>query len=79
MALLFLSPSLRTLASFQAAMTRLGGGSFAFQPFEPVPIDTDEPDQLPSQRPLRIIAHRVVLCPQAGQLEMFDPPDSLIA
>ena len=26
LALLFLSPSLRTLASFQAAMTRLGGG-----------------------------------------------------
>ncbi len=32
MALLFLSPSLRTLASFQAAMTRLGGGSFVISP-----------------------------------------------
>jgi N-acetylornithine carbamoyltransferase len=30
--LLFLSPSLRTLASFQAAMTRLGGGSFVISP-----------------------------------------------
>ena len=28
LSLLFLSPSLRTLASFQAAMVRLGGGSF---------------------------------------------------
>ena len=28
LALLFLSPSLRTLSSFQAAMIRLGGGSF---------------------------------------------------
>jgi N-acetylornithine carbamoyltransferase len=32
LALLFLSPSLRTLASFQAAMTRLGGGSFVISP-----------------------------------------------
>ncbi len=32
MALLFLSPSLRTLASFQAAMTRLGGGAFVISP-----------------------------------------------
>ncbi len=32
MALLFLSPSLRTLASFQAAMQRLGGGSFVISP-----------------------------------------------
>ena len=32
LALLFLSPSLRTLASFQAAMTRLGGGSFVILP-----------------------------------------------
>ncbi|MEX2496319.1 MAG: N-acetylornithine carbamoyltransferase [Woeseia sp.] len=32
LALLFLSPSLRTLASFQAAMTRLGGGSFVIAP-----------------------------------------------
>jgi N-acetylornithine carbamoyltransferase len=32
MAMLFLSPSLRTLASFQAAMTRLGGGSFVISP-----------------------------------------------
>lgn len=31
-AMLFLSPSLRTLASFQAAMTRLGGGSFVISP-----------------------------------------------
>ena len=30
--LLFLSPSLRTQASFQAAMTRLGGGSFVIAP-----------------------------------------------
>lgn len=30
--LLFLSPSLRTMASFQAAMTRLGGGSFLISP-----------------------------------------------
>jgi N-acetylornithine carbamoyltransferase len=30
--LLFMSPSLRTLASFQAAMTRLGGGSFVISP-----------------------------------------------
>jgi ornithine carbamoyltransferase len=30
--LLFLSPSLRTLASFQAAMTRLGGGTFVISP-----------------------------------------------
>jgi N-acetylornithine carbamoyltransferase len=32
MALLFLSPSLRTLASFQAAMSRLGGDSFVISP-----------------------------------------------
>ena len=32
LALLFLSPSLRTLASFQAAMIRLGGGSFVISP-----------------------------------------------
>lgn len=32
LALLFLSPSLRTLTSFQAAMTRLGGGSFVVSP-----------------------------------------------
>lgn len=32
LALLFLSPSLRTLASFQAAMTRLGGSSFVISP-----------------------------------------------
>jgi N-acetylornithine carbamoyltransferase len=32
MSLLFLSPSLRTLASFQAAMQRLGGGSFVISP-----------------------------------------------
>ncbi len=32
LALLFLSPSLRTLASFQAAMVRLGGGSFVISP-----------------------------------------------
>jgi N-acetylornithine carbamoyltransferase len=32
LALLFLSPSLRTLASFQAAMTRLGGGTFIISP-----------------------------------------------
>jgi len=32
LALLFMSPSLRTLASFQAAMTRLGGGSFVISP-----------------------------------------------
>jgi N-acetylornithine carbamoyltransferase len=32
LALLFLSPSLRTLASFQSAMTRLGGGVFVISP-----------------------------------------------
>lgn len=32
LALLFLSPSLRTLASFQAAMSRLGGNSFVISP-----------------------------------------------
>jgi len=32
LALLFFNPSLRTLASFQAAMTRLGGGSFVISP-----------------------------------------------
>lgn len=32
LALLFLSPSLRTSTSFQAAMTRLGGGSFVVSP-----------------------------------------------
>ena len=32
LALLFLSPSLRTQASFQAAMSRLGGGSFVIAP-----------------------------------------------
>jgi len=32
LALLFLSPSLRTLTSFQAAMARLGGGSFVVSP-----------------------------------------------
>ncbi|MDJ0908888.1 MAG: N-acetylornithine carbamoyltransferase [Woeseiaceae bacterium] len=32
LSLLFLSPSLRTLTSFQAAMTRLGGGSFVVSP-----------------------------------------------
>jgi N-acetylornithine carbamoyltransferase len=32
LAMLFLSPSLRTLASFQAAMTRLGGGAFVISP-----------------------------------------------
>jgi N-acetylornithine carbamoyltransferase len=32
MALLFLNPSLRTLASFQAAMGRLGGSSFVISP-----------------------------------------------
>ena len=32
LALLFMSPSLRTLASFQAAMSRLGGGSFVISP-----------------------------------------------
>ena len=32
LALLFLSPSLRTLASFQAAMTRLGGGALVISP-----------------------------------------------
>ena len=32
LALLFMSPSLRTLASFQAAMARLGGGSFVISP-----------------------------------------------
>jgi len=32
LALLFLNPSLRTLASFQAAMLRLGGGSFVISP-----------------------------------------------
>lgn len=32
LALLFMSPSLRTLASFQAAMARLGGGAFVISP-----------------------------------------------
>lgn len=32
LSLLFLSPSLRTLASFQAAMARMGGGSFVISP-----------------------------------------------
>ena len=32
LALLFLSPSLRTLVSFQAAMARLGGGTFVISP-----------------------------------------------
>lgn len=32
LAMLFLSPSLRTLSSFQAAMIRLGGGSFVISP-----------------------------------------------
>ncbi|MCY3731892.1 MAG: hypothetical protein OXF98_11170, partial [Rhodospirillaceae bacterium] len=32
LSLLFLNPSLRTLASFQAAMSRLGGGSFVISP-----------------------------------------------
>jgi N-acetylornithine carbamoyltransferase len=32
LALLFLSPSLRTLSSFQASMVRLGGGSFVISP-----------------------------------------------
>ncbi len=32
LALLFLSPSLRTMTSFQAAMLRLGGGSFVVSP-----------------------------------------------
>ncbi|HEY8520387.1 MAG TPA: N-acetylornithine carbamoyltransferase [Gammaproteobacteria bacterium] len=32
LSLLFLSPSLRTLASFQAAMARLGGGAFVISP-----------------------------------------------
>ena len=32
LALLFLSPSLRTLTSFQATMTRLGGGTFVVSP-----------------------------------------------
>ena len=32
LSLLFLSPSLRTLASFQAAMARLGGGTFVISP-----------------------------------------------
>src|SRR5690606_17468020 len=32
LSLLFLTPSLRTLASFQAAMVRLGGGSFVNSP-----------------------------------------------
>ncbi len=32
LSLLFLSPSLRTLTSFQAAMARLGGGSFVVSP-----------------------------------------------
>jgi len=32
LSLLFLSPSLRTLASFQAAMSRLGGGAFVISP-----------------------------------------------
>ena len=32
MALLFMSPSLRTLASFQSAMARLGGGAFVISP-----------------------------------------------
>lgn len=32
LALLFLSPSLRTLTSFQAAMTRLGGSTFVISP-----------------------------------------------
>jgi len=32
MALLFMSPSLRTLASFQSAMVKLGGGSFVISP-----------------------------------------------
>jgi len=32
LSLLFLSPSLRTLASFQAAMVRMGGGTFVISP-----------------------------------------------
>ena len=32
LALLFMSPSLRTLASFQSAMVRLGGGAFIISP-----------------------------------------------
>ena len=32
LALLFFNPSLRTLASFQAGMTRLGGSSFVISP-----------------------------------------------
>jgi N-acetylornithine carbamoyltransferase len=32
LALLFMNPSLRTLASFQAAMVRLGGGAFVISP-----------------------------------------------
>jgi N-acetylornithine carbamoyltransferase len=32
LALLFMSPSLRTLASFQSAMVRLGGGAFVISP-----------------------------------------------
>ena len=32
LSLLFLSPSLRTLASFQSAMTRMGGGTFVISP-----------------------------------------------
>ena len=51
LALLFLSPSLRTQASFQAAMTRLGGGSFVIAPdrfihqleFDPAAVMDSEP------------------------------------
>jgi len=37
LSLLFLNPSLRTLASFQSAMTRLGGGSFVISPDMSIP------------------------------------------
>jgi ornithine carbamoyltransferase len=33
LALLFLNPSLRTLTSLQATMTRLGGGTFVVSPY----------------------------------------------
>ena len=42
LALLFLSPSLRTMSSFQAAMLRLGGGSFVVSPNLSIhPIETN--------------------------------------
>ena len=67
LALLFLSPSLRTQASFQAAMTRLGGGSFVIAPDRFIHKLEFDPDAIMDQEAAENIAEAVPVLASYGE------------